>query len=129
MVKVRLNKNHFPDKYWLRYCNDAGLVKQVNLTGCANSFRLATDNAYDTGDGMQCVGWRYEEDGCLCYELFCIGHLQLSVPLHPSLTDRVKYLLQGKKADEAYQEKLKAFEKALNKGGWKTVEKPHGVEV
>lgn len=128
MVKVRLNKNHFPDKYWLKYCNDAGIVKKISLTGCANSFKLATGDTYDTGDGLKGVGWRYEENGCLCYELFCIGHLQLSVPLRPSMTDRIGLLLRGKNAQEGYREKLEAFEKALNLGGWKTVPKPDGVE-
>lgn len=129
MDKLRMHKRYFPDRYWLRYTNEAGVLKNVNLSGCANSFKLATNNAYDTGDGMKCVGWRYEEDGCLCYELFCIGHLQLSIPLQPGLADRIKYLLLGKKADEAYREKLEAFERALNQGGWKTVGKPDGVEV
>lgn len=127
MVRVKLNKHFFPDQHWLKYTNDAGVVKQVSLAGCANSFRLATKNAYDTVDGLQSVGWRYREGGCLCYELFCIGHLQLCVPLQPSLMDRLAYLLQGKNPAEAYQEKLEAFEKALNKGGWKTIEKPNEV--
>lgn len=128
MVKVKLSRHLLPDRYWLRYTDDAGVVKQVSLTACANSFKLATNNAYDIGDGLQGVGWRYEEGGSLCYELFCVGHLQLSIPLQPSLMDRLVYLLQGKRADEAYRHKLEAFELALNKGGWKTVENPRVFE-
>ena len=127
MVKVKLNKRYFPDKYWLRYVNESGVTKQVNLSACANSFSLATGSAYDTGDGLRSVGWRYEADGCLCYELFCVGPLQLYLPLQPGLMDRVRYLLQGKHPQEGYREKLEAFEQALNRGGWKTVEKPHAV--
>lgn len=127
MVKIKIDKKHFPDRYWLKYTNEAGVLKQVSLSGCANSFRLATNNAFDTDDGLQGVGWRYEEEGNLCYELFCVGHLQLYTPLKPGLLDAVLYFLQGKKTGEAHQRKLEAFEQALNKGGWKTVPKPAGV--
>ena len=127
MVKVKLDKKSFPDRYWLKYVSEAGAVKQVSLAGCANSFKLATNHAYDTQDGLQCVGWRYEEDGCLCYELFCVGHLQLYIPLQPGMMERLLYLLQGRKPDEAHRKKLEAFELALNENGWKTVEKPSGI--
>lgn len=127
MVRVRINKRYFPDQYWLRYTNDVGVLKHVSLTGCANSFKLATNNAYDTGDGLQGVGWRYRADGCLCYELFCVGHLLLYIPLQPSLLDRLACLVRGKNVDDAYRQKLEAFERALNQGGWKTVEKPQDV--
>ncbi len=127
MVKVKLDKKHFPDRYWLQYVSETGAVKQVSLTGCANSFKLATNHAYDTGDGLQIVGWRYKEDNNLCYELFCVGHLQLYIPLQPGILDKLLYLLQGKNVEQAYREKLDAFELALNKGGWKTVERPHGI--
>ncbi len=127
MVKVKLDKKCFPDRYWLKYVSEAGAVKQVSLSGCANSFKLATNNAYDTGDGLQIVGWRYKENNNLCYELFCVGHLQLYIQLQPSVMDRLLYLLQGKKAEEAYRQKLEVFEHALNQGGWKTVERPDGI--
>ena len=127
MVKLKLHKRFFPDQYWLRYTNEAGVLKQVNLAGCANSFKLATDNAYDTGDGLRAVGWRYEEDGCLCCEIFSVGHVQLYIPLRPGFAACVSYLLRGKKPGQACYDKLESFEQALNRGGWKTVEKPNGV--
>lgn len=127
MVGVKINKKSFPDRYWLRYVTESGASKQVSLSSCANSFRLATNNQYDTGDGLQCVGWRYEEEGKLCYELFCVGHAQFYIPLQPGLKDKLVYLLQGKNIQEAHQCKLEAFELALNQYGWKTVPKPAEV--
>ena len=127
MIRVKINKKSFSDRYWLRYVTESGGSKQVSLPSCANSFRLATENRYDTGDGLQCVGWRYEKDGDLCYELFCVGHVQLYMSLQPSLKDVLLYLLKGKKINEAHQRKLEAFELALNERGWKTVEKPAEV--
>lgn len=127
MLKIKIDKKCYPDQYWLEYINETGVLKKVSLTGCANSFRLATDHAFDTDDGMQGVGWRYEEDGNLCYEIFCVGHLQFYTPLQPSLKDRIVYLFKGKKAEEAHKQKLEAFERALNLGGWKTVERPNEV--
>ena len=124
MIKVKLNKKSFSDRYWLGYVTESGVSKQVSLPSCANSFRLATDNRYDTGDGLQGIGWRYKENGNLCYELFCVGHLQLYMPLQPGLKDCIVFTLQGKKVAEAYQRKLEAFEKTLNQFGWKTIEKP-----
>jgi len=128
MVKINMNKSLIADKYWIRYTNEVGMLKQVNLTGCANNFALSTNNAYDTGDGLRCVGWRYEEDGSMCYELFCVGHLVLCVSLRPSLTDRIRYLLRGRNAEEAHRETVAKFEKALNERGWKTIEKPGKAE-
>lgn len=127
MVKLKLHKRFFPDQYWIRYTNEAGVLKQVSLAGCANSFKLATGNAYDTGDGLKAVGWRYEENGCLCYEIFSVGHLQLYAPLQPSLVEGFLSLLRGKEPKQAHKDKLEAFERALNRGGWKTVERPGGV--
>ena len=124
MVRVKINKKFFSDRYWMGYTTESGVSKQVSLSSCANNFRLATDNRYDTGNGLQCIGWRYEEAGNLCYELFCVGHLQLYMPLQPGLKDMLLCLLKGKKIQEGYQEKLKAFELALNQRGWKVVERP-----
>ena len=122
MDKVQLTKRLLPDQYWLRYCNEDGYVRNISLSACANSFRLMTKGAYETeDDDLRCVGWRYEEDGCLCYELFYIGHLVLFVPLQPSLPERLGYMLQRKDVREAHREKIMEFEKALNCGGWKTV--------
>ena len=121
MNKVQLSKELFPDQYWIRYRNEDGYCRNISLSACANSFRLVTNGAYADDDGMRCVGWRYEEDGDLCYELFSIGHLVLTISLTPSLIERVCCLVQGKDVQEVHREKIMAFEAALNRGGWKTI--------
>lgn len=127
MDKIRITRRCYPDRYWLTYVNNKGAVKQVSLTSCANSFGLHTNNIYNIGDNIQPVGWRYEVNGYLYYELFCVGHVQLYYPAKPGLLDRIRYLLQGKNPQDAHRLKLASFEQALNSGGWKTVEKPDSV--
>ena len=75
---------------------------------------------------MRVVGYRYEENGCLCYELYTIGHVVLYVPLKMGILRRIGYLLRGTKPKEAHREYLLRFETALNAGGWKTVERDGG---
>ena len=123
MFKIRLTNANFPDAYWLRYRNEDGVIKHVDLSSCANNFRLVVGESASEDDGLSCVGWRYEENECLCYELFCVGHLVLYTPLKPCLLDLICGLLSGKDADVLRREKAHSFEKALNKSGWKTVEK------
>ena len=127
MDKVKLTKKCYPDGGWLTYVNNNGVPKQVSLMSCANSFKLHTKDSHRTDDGLQPVGWRYTQDGCLCYELFCVGHVQLCCPLRPSLLQKLLYLLQGKDPDAAHRLQREAFEQALNSGGWKTVMKPDNI--
>lgn len=127
MDKVKITKQIYPDRGWLTYINSNGAPKQVSLMACANSFKLHTKDAYRTEDGLQPVGWRYVQDDCLCYELFCVGHVQLCCPLRPGVLQKLLYLLQGKAPDTAYLLQLEAFEKALNSDGWKTVRKPDNI--
>ena len=121
MIKLPISKTTLPDKYWLFYTNDSGEEKYADLTGCAGNFARVT--GYVSTDGLQAVGWRYEEQGQLCYELFNVGHLVLFAPLKPSPFQILKYLLSGKKPDAAHRDFLFSFETALNRGGWKTVER------
>jgi hypothetical protein len=123
MDRVRLSAGMTPDSYWLRFYREDGTQSCISLEGCANSFALVTQNRYASEDGLRCVGWRYEEDGCLCYELFCVGHVVLYMPLKPDVFNCIRYLLRGNKPQEAHEEALKTFESALNRGGWKTVVK------
>lgn len=121
MVRLPISPRTLPDKYWLFYTNDGGEEKYVDLAGCAGNFAKIT--GYVSADCLRAVGWRYEEQGQLCYELFNAGHLVLFAPLKPSLFQILKYRLSGRKPDEAHRDFLSSFEAALNQGGWKTVER------
>ena len=78
---------------------------------------------YVSEDGLRAVGWRYEQKGMLCYELFNVGHTVVCASLKPSLVQTLGYVLSGKKPEEAHKGFLASFEEALNRGGWKTVER------
>jgi len=121
MVRIPMSKRNLPDKYWLVYTNDDGIKKHVDLSGCACSFEKIT--GYTSSDGLRAVGWHYEENGQLCYELFNIGHTVLHAPIKPGLIQIIGYLLSGTRPEQAHREFLASFEEALNRGGWKTVER------
>ena len=70
------------------------------------------------------MGWRYEEGGQLCYELFNVGHLTLCTPLRPGALQQLRWRLQGKDPAAEHRKTLEAFEKALNAGGWMTLPRP-----
>ena len=86
MKKIPLKKQFFPDQYWIRYTDADGERKTVGLSSCANSFKLVNGDQYDANDGMKCVGWRYEEEGNLCFELFSAGHVVFTTTLYPSFS-------------------------------------------
>ncbi len=121
MVRIPLSGRTLPDKHWLVYRTDDGQVKHVDLSGCAGSFERNT--GYVSQDGLRAVGWRYEERGMLCYELFNVGHTVVCAPVKPGLVQTLGYVLSGKKPEQAHQAFLASFEEALNLGGWKTVER------
>ena len=121
MKKIPLKKQFFPDKYWIRYVNEEGEAKNISLSSCANSFKLVTGGAYASDDGMKCVGWRYEEEGELCFELFSAGHVIFTTTLHPSLIDSLICLIKGLETSEYRRYHAMEFERALNQGGWKTL--------
>ncbi len=121
MRRIPITKHMMPDKHWLVYRNDDGVIKHVDLSGCANNFSHAT--GYVSEDNLRAVGYRYEENGQLCYELFNIGHIVLFVPMKPDLIKLIAYRFQGLDPKEAHKEYLNTFETALNQGGWKTVER------
>lgn len=121
MVRIPLSAKTLPDKHWLFYMNDSGEKKHVDLSGCAGSFERNT--GYQSNDGFRAVGWRYEEKGMLCYELFNVGHTVIFAPVKPGLAQTLGYLLTGKKAEDAHKAFLASFEEALHVGGWKTVER------
>ena len=123
MFRIRLTRANFPDAYWLRYRNEDGIIKHVSLSSCANNFRLTEENEISSDEQLRCVGWRYEDNGCLCYELFCVGHLVLFTSLRPGVVDQICGLLSRKKAEDIRRETALNFENALNQSGWKTLEK------
>lgn len=121
MVRIPLSKRTLPDKYWLIYTVDRKEKKHINLSGCAGNFELIT--GYVSSDELRAVGWRYEEQGQLCYELFNVGHTVLYAPTRPNPIQTLIYMLSGKRPEEAHRDFLDSFEHALNLGGWKTVKR------
>ena len=121
MVRIPLSKRTLPGKHWLVYIDDNGDKKHVDLSGCACSFEKIT--GYVSSDGLRAIGWRYEEGGQLCYELFNVGHTVLFAPVKPSFVQTLGYILSGKKPEDAHKDLLASFEEALNQGGWKTVQR------
>ena len=82
MVRLPISKHTLPDKHWLVYVNDDGVKKHIDLSGCAGSFERST--GYVSQDGLRAVGWRYAQNGQLCYELFNVGHTVVWGPLQPN---------------------------------------------
>lgn len=119
MVRLPISKHTLPDKHWLVYVNDDGVKKHIDLSGCAGSFERST--GYVSQDGLRAVGWRYAQNGQLCYELFNVGHTVVWGPLQPNPIRALLYTLSGKDPREAHSAFLASFEEALAKGGWKTV--------
>ena len=116
MVTIPLSQRTLPDKHWLVYVNDNGEKKHVDLSGCAGSF--ARNTGYVSEDGLRAVGWRYEQKGMLCYELFNVGHTLIKFPLTPNF---VQKLLGGKNAADKLRQQYGEFEQKLNGYGLKTV--------
>ena len=115
MDKLRINKKLMPDKHWIKYLNENGDRKHLDLSGSANNFERAT--GYESQDDLRAVGWHYVEGGKLCHELFNIGHIVFWVPAKPGPVMRVICAITGK----PYQTYRDAFSEALRQGGWKTV--------
>lgn len=121
MQRIPITKNNLPDRHWLVFQNENGDKKHVDLSGCAGSFERST--GYRSQDGLRAVGWRYEEGGQLCYELFNIGHTVMYASLRPGPVTRLLCLLRGQDPQKAQEAFLASFENALHAGGWKTVPK------
>ena len=125
MVTIPLTQRIFPDKYWLKYTSSDGMLKHIDLSGCANAFSRVT--GYESQDDLRAVGWQYISGDQICFELFNVGHTLLTVPLQPTLLQSLGYLLSGKKPQQGHQAFLESFEKALAVGGWKIVQKDEVV--
>ena len=121
MVTLPLSKKIFPDKYWLKFVNEDGILKHVDLSGCANNFRRAT--GYESQDDLQAIGWQYICNNQICFELFNVGHTLLTVPVSPNPVQSLGYLLSGRSPQQGHREFVESFKKALAVGGWKIVNK------
>lgn len=121
MVTFPLTKKIFPDKYWLKFADENGILKYVDLSGCANNFSRAT--GYKSKDDLQAIGWQYISNDQLCFELFNVGHTLLTIPVQPGPIQALSYLLSGKSPQQGHREFIESFEKALALGGWKIVKK------
>lgn len=119
MVTISLSSKHMPDKHRFVYVNENDEKKHVDLSGFAGSFPRKT--GYVSDDGLRAVGWRYKEEGQLCYELFNVGHTAVCAPVKPCRMQALGYLLSGKRTEKSHKAFLASFEDALNRGGWKTV--------
>ena len=121
MTEINIKQIDEITPFWLFYSKENGEPGNIQLSACANNFSV--HRGYVSGDELQCVGLRYEKDGFGCYELFNVGHTVVCGPLKPGLVQNLGYMLSGKKPEEAHKAFLASFEEALNRGGWKTVER------
>ena len=121
METLPLTKKLFPDKHWLKFINENGALKHVDLSGCANNFSRAT--GYESTDGLRAVGWRYQKGNQICIELFNIGHMLLVTSAQPNPIQALGYLFTGKNPQKGHKEFLESFDKALEVGGWKVVDR------
>ena len=103
-------------RYWLFYTKESGEQGSIQLSACANNFRI--HRGCEPDGELQCVGLRSEKDGCGYYELFNVGHTKIRFPLKPN---PLKKLLKGSKAELLLRQEYEAFEKQLNEYGWKTI--------
>ena len=117
MTEIYWRQIHEITPYWLFYEKNNGEPGNIQLSACANNF--SANRGYVSGDDLQCVGLRYEKDGCGYYELFNVGHTCIKYPLKPNV---LRKLLGGKKAEEKLRQRYEEFEQKLNSHGWKTIE-------
>ena len=117
MIEISNKQINEIGEYWLIYAKENGAPGHIQLSACANNFSI--HRGFESGDGMKCVGLRYEKDGFGCYELFNVGHTLVKCPLKPNPLQR---LLKGGKAEAYLREQYLDIEKQLNSYGWKTIE-------
>ena len=99
-------------RYWLFYTKESGEQGSIQLSACANNFKI--HRGQESGDGLQCIGLRGEGEGFGWYELFNVGHTRIKFPLKPRL-------FGGKKAEVRLRQQYEEFEAKLNEYGWKTI--------
>ena len=126
MVTLPLTNKIFPDKYWLKFVDENGVLKYIDLSGCANNFSRST--GYKSQDDLQAIGWQYVSNDLLCFELFNVGHTLLTVSMNPSPLQALGYLLSGKKPLQGHQAFIESFENTLALGGWKIIHKDEVIK-
>lgn len=120
MTEISIDQIREVGQYWLVYLKESGEPGHIQLSACANNFSIHRGHASE--DDRQCVGLRYEKNGCDCYELFNLGHTLIKCPRKPGLGQTIAALLKGKKPAQLQREKYDALERQLNEFGWKTIE-------
>lgn len=120
MNEISIGQIQEINEYWIVYLKANGASAHIQLSACANNF--AIHHGDDDADGKKCVGVRYEKNGCLCYELFNVGHTLIRFPRKPGLAQSLKALLKGKTGADLLREQYEDFERRLNEFGWKTVQ-------
>ena len=83
MDKLRINKKIMPDKHWIKYLNENGDRKHLDLSGSANNFERAT--GYQSQDDLRAVGWHYVEGGKLAMSCSTSGISSSGFPQSPAL--------------------------------------------
>ena len=117
MTEISIKQIKEIGQFWVVYTRPEGAPGHIQLSACANNFAIVRGGA--SGDGLKCVGLRYEKDGFGCYELFNVGHTLIKCSLTPNPLQK---LLGGKKAGEKLRKQYEEFEQKLNSRGWKTIE-------
>ena len=110
MTEISIKQIDEVTPFWVFYSKESGEPGNIQLSACANNFAIVRGDR--SGDGLKCVGLRYEKDGFGCYELFNVGHTLIKCPLKPKLFGSAAKL----------REKYENIEKQLNGFGWKTIE-------
>ena len=117
MTEISIKQIKEIGQFWVVYTRPEGDPGHIQLSACANNFAILRGDS--SGDGLKCVGLRYEKDGFGCYELFNVGHTLVKCPLKPGFLQK---LLKGGKAEAFLREQYLDIEKQLNSYGWKTIE-------
>ena len=83
MTEISIKQIREIGQFWVVYTKPEGAPGHIQLSACANNFAIVRGDR--SGDGLKCVGLRYEKDGFGCYELFNVGHTVIKCPLKPKL--------------------------------------------
>ena len=116
MKKLTMARIIEVNPHWIVYRNEQQGTSYLDLSACANSY--ARRAPQEENESCRCVGERMERNGTVSYELFDIGHTEISCPMKPSAFQALLGKLTGKEPDDGY-----SLERQLNHFGWKTIGK------
>ena len=112
MTEISIKQIKEIGQFWVVYTRPEGAPGHIQLSACANNFKI--HRGQESGDGLECIGLRGEQEGFGWYELFNVGHTRIKFPLKPRL-------FGGKKAEVRLRQQYEEFEAKLNEYGWKTI--------